>query len=157
MHVDPRVHPGSPPCVRKEVGSHADAQPTWGSPGSCTQTPHLQAPPNVRRKLYQFLRPHDGQDPGVRQKLLVVQPGLLNGQRTGGCEVKRPQLPQAPGTRGSPGRDQPAQHRALGAGVHLPRGPARAGGMLGQPRAGTPRLREGAPHLASCHCPRDRW
>ena len=126
----PGTHARGPSCapreptLRVEGSREPRGRPTdLGLAGSCTQTPHLQTPPNVRQKLYQFLWPHDGQDPWVRQKLLVVQPGLLNGQRTGGREVKRPPLPQAPGTRGSPGRDQPAQHRALGAGVPLPRGP----------------------------------
>lgn len=126
-------------------------------PGGCTRTPHLQAPPNVRRKLYQFLWPHDGQDPGVRQKLLVVQPGLLNGQRTGGREVKRPLLPQAPGTWGSPGRDQPAQHRALGLASTYPGGRPARGGCSGSPEQARPASARGAPRLASRHCPRDRW
>lgn len=110
--------------TRKEVGASLALHPLGAG------KPHRNLPfptvPNVRRKCYQFLWPHDGQDPGVCQKLLVVQPGLLHGQRTGGRDVRCTHLCKL-GPQGSPNRDRPAQHRALGARVHLPPGPVGVG------------------------------
>lgn len=168
----PCSSPGSQAQARGPSSAIGMPTPCWGlhtsypglrRPRACWETTQNHPILKQWNGCYQLLWPHDGQDPGVSQKLLVVKTGLLQGQTRRADEFQRPRA------HSGSQQDRPVQHGVLGGGLHPPRrlrpvgewggsAPRPMGGWGGgseQPTACTPCLYNSSPCPLSRQCPRE--